>query len=237
MHIEQLLFLSTLLLNSKAFAADSSSTSSGNCTTFNWNQDDAKIAYYAPIRISSGQSCPDSKGANSTNTCPLSANGAAQFSAESNITAFQNPSKFAPLVEQALESANVTMPAPYFNDSVISRIDQTRILEAGQSAYLNFTALKFCYEGSLSDCSGSLEDGTKVEFCAPLWSEKDSLVSGEYTVVNISKSEVGQYKDPYAGQSDGTGSDGDKGIASGRVLSEGLMTAGVIISLGLATFL
>ncbi|KAJ5982094.1 hypothetical protein N7451_012194 [Penicillium sp. IBT 35674x] len=237
MYIKQAVLVSALLLGTKALAADSSSISSGNCTTFNWNHQDAEVAYYAPIRVSSGQSCPDSKGANKNDTCPLSASGAAQFFAETNVTAFQSPSKFAPLLEEALESANATMPAPYFNDSVISRIDQTRILEAGQSAYLNFTALKFCYEGSLSNCSGSLKDGTFARFCAPLWTESDSLVSGEYTVVNISKSDVGQYKDPYAGQSDGTGSNGDSGSSLGRVRNEGLFTAAFILSCVLITLL
>ncbi|KAJ5992500.1 hypothetical protein N7451_008224 [Penicillium sp. IBT 35674x] len=59
------------------------------------------------------------------------------------------------------------MPAPHFNDSIFACVDQSRMFEAGQSTYLNFTALKFCYEGSLSNCFGSLKDDTMARFCAP----------------------------------------------------------------------
>lgn len=73
-----------------------------------------------------------------------------------------------------------------------------------------------------------------ARFCAPLWTKSDSLVSGEDTIVNVSNGDVDQYKNSSAGQSDGTGSDGS---VLGRVCSEGLMAAALILSLGLITFL
>jgi hypothetical protein len=122
---------------------------------------------------------------------------------------------------------STTLAAPGFNDNVIRSIDATRILKFGQSAYLNFTAYKIFYTGTVGDCTDGVGNGTVVEACAPLWHRKrgSARLDGEYKVVNVSVQDVDRY-DPYANQ---VGGDGE-GAALGL---KGSMNAGPALLAGL----
>lgn len=49
----------------------------------------------------------------------------------------------------------------------------------------------------------AVADGTPVEVCAPSWSNdgREALLSGHYTVVNVSETEAASLSDPFKGQS------------------------------------
>ncbi|CBF73843.1 hypothetical protein AN8081.2 [Aspergillus nidulans FGSC A4] len=114
-----------------------------NCTVFNWDGNNPSITTYPPQRVSGASSCPETL---SNLTCALSASGYAQYPGRVNITHVATDI-FASVVMETVRST--TLLAPAFNNNVIGSIDATRILRSGQSAYLSFTAYKFCYTGTL----------------------------------------------------------------------------------------
>ncbi|KAL6230539.1 hypothetical protein BDW75DRAFT_222463 [Aspergillus navahoensis] len=140
------------------------------------------LTTYAPQRVSGASSCLQTS---SNLTCALSASGDAQYLAPNNITNLAADS-FTAVVAGTVR--NTTLLAPGFNDSVIGSIDTTRILVLGQSAYLNFTAYRFCYTGTVTDCTDGVENGTAAEACAPVWHEEGSAarLDGEYKALNVS---------------------------------------------------
>ncbi|KAL4819775.1 hypothetical protein BDW67DRAFT_123339 [Aspergillus spinulosporus] len=180
-----------------------------NCTVFNWDGNNPYLTTYPPQRVSGASSCPETS---SNLTCALSASGDAQYPALLNITNLA-PGDFASVVMETVRST--TLAAPGFNDSVIGSIDATRILASGQSAYLNFTAYKFCYAGTVENCTADgVENGTAIEACAPVWHKEGGSVrlDGEYKVVNVSVQDVGRYEDPYANQVGGDAEDAALGL-------------------------
>ncbi|EAW07058.1 uncharacterized protein ACLA_087640 [Aspergillus clavatus NRRL 1] len=195
--VPSILFNSVLLLAvSIPSLAQTSDTTGGNCTIFDWDHKAPYLREYPPMRVSGAKTCPQQNDKNSNMTCALTASGDELFPALKNVTGLHN-GYWPSMVEAAVDKASYLAPA--FNDSVIVSIDQTRILQPGQSGYLNLTALMFCYTGALSNCTGALENGTGVEFCAPVWQHK-YIISGRWQVVNISKDEVSKYPDPYANE-------------------------------------
>ncbi|KAL4737299.1 hypothetical protein BDV11DRAFT_172106 [Aspergillus similis] len=192
-----------------------------NCTVFDWDQNNPFLTTYPPQRVSGASSCPETS---SNLTCALSASGDAQYLASANITNLATDA-FASVVAGTVRST--TLAAPGFNDSVIGSVDATRILISGQSAYLNFTAYKFCYTGTVANCTDGVENGTAVEACAPVWHEEGSSarLDGEYKVVNVSAQDVNQYEDPYANQVGGDGEGGALGL-------KGSMNAGLAVLAG-----
>ncbi|KAL4939814.1 hypothetical protein BDV06DRAFT_224652 [Aspergillus oleicola] len=200
-----------------------------NCTVFNWDNETPYLTTYAPQRVSGATSCPssDSDSSDRNHTCALTASGDAQYSATSNITSL-NLDTFVELIGTAVE--NSTFAAPDFNSTVIGSIDTTRMINAGQSAYLNFTGYKFCYQGSVGNCTDGVEDGAPLTICAPVWhgDGEASVLDGEYTVVNVSREDVGDYEDPYANQQgDEPGEGGAVGLEAG--LNGGLLA--VLVSM------
>ncbi|KAL4929781.1 uncharacterized protein BDV17DRAFT_55560 [Aspergillus undulatus] len=210
--------LATLLA---ATATGATAQRGDNCTIFNWDENNSYLTKYSPQRVSGASSCPD----NSENlTCPLTASGDAQYTATYNISAL-NIESFIDVVLNTVN--NDTLSAPSFNATVVGSIDTTKIIEAGQSAYLNFTAYKFCYEGSVANCTDGVEDGTPLRICAPVWHEEGSWrgdeasprFDGEYTIVNISREDVSRYPDPYENQ---VGDEPGEGGAVGLNMNVGL---------------
>ncbi|CEN60656.1 hypothetical protein ASPCAL03091 [Aspergillus calidoustus] len=219
------------LLSTTLLASAQQTTTQGNCTIFNWDNNPAYIATYPPQRVSAGGTCPENE---SNFTCPLTASGEPQYSATNNLTDLSTRF-FVPIIVNTLSEANNSaseLLAPGFNESVIGAIDQTRLIEPGQSAYLNFTAYRYCFEGTVGNCTEGLENGRAVQVCAPVWhslSEGGSTVfDGEYTVVNVSANDVEDYRDPYENQVSGEGEDGGNAAAGLRgganVASAGLFT-------------
>ncbi|KAL3458922.1 hypothetical protein BJX64DRAFT_209312 [Aspergillus heterothallicus] len=225
-----------LLLSSTSLLASAQQGSLGNCSVFNWDTNPAYIQSYPPERVSAAGTCPENEG---NLTCPLTASGDAQYSATVNITGLLT-TQFVPIVADAVRDENNTeteyggLLAPGFNESVIGSIDQTRLIEPGQSAYLNFTAYQYCYEGTVSNCTDGVEDGAAVRVCAALWhnvtDEGFPIFDGEYTVVNISANDVDDYPDPYENQvrdDDGNAAVGLK--AGATVAFSGLATLMMMI--------
>ncbi|KAL4914662.1 hypothetical protein BDW62DRAFT_138265 [Aspergillus aurantiobrunneus] len=216
--------LSSLL--SLSLPAITAAQGSANCSVFNWDENEAYLENYPPQRVSGASSCPDST---SNQTCELTASGDAQYTLTYNITTLDSR-YFASIVSDAV--SNQSIDTPGFNATVTGSIDATRILNPGQSGYLNFTAYRFCYTGTVANCTGGLEDDTPLEVCAPVWHEDGSAVriEGEYTVVNVSAEDVGQYEDPYENQSDGSGDEPGEGGALGLM---GRMNGGLVVLVGL----
>lgn len=112
---------------------------------------------------------------------------------------------------------------------MIGSIDTTVPLAQGATAYLNFTGLKRCFSGSLSNCSGGLTDGVAVEACAPVYHTvgrkgSGAVLDGNYTIVNVDAVNVSGYPDPFMGQS--RGSAGSAGMGVERV---GLGLVGFVV--------
>ncbi|KAF2817772.1 uncharacterized protein BDZ99DRAFT_457488 [Mytilinidion resinicola] len=61
-----------------------------------------------------------------------------------------------------------------------------------------------CVSGSMNSCTGSLNNGTGDEMCTPvshnltLDDKEIPFFDGVYALVNISKEDVGKFKDPFA---------------------------------------
>ncbi|KAL2865057.1 uncharacterized protein BJX67DRAFT_192588 [Aspergillus lucknowensis] len=230
-----MMFKSTLplLLSTTLLASVSAQSTGANCTVFNWDRNPAYIAQYPPQRISAGATCPEN---NQNLTCPLTASGDAQYSATTNITRLST-FNFAPVVEETVAGADNSesdnIPTPFFNETIIASIDATRILEPGQSAYLNFTAYRFCYTGTVGKCTEGVEDGVGVEICAPFWHNTSSdgfpSLDGEYKIVNISEEDVGRYPDPYENQV--RGEDDGEGGAAGLRVGGGVVFGGMVTAL------
>ncbi|KAL4978969.1 hypothetical protein BDW66DRAFT_148816 [Aspergillus desertorum] len=182
--------------------AQSHSQKVANCSVFNWDQSDPYLTTYAPQRATPS------------------------ILHQPNITNLATGA-FTSVVAGTVR--NTTLVAPGFNGSVIGSIDTTRILAPGQSAYLNFTAYRFCYTGTVANCTAEVESSTAVEACAPVWHEERSSarLDGEYKVVNVSAEDVDQYADPYANQVGG--GDGEGGALGLRES----MDAGLAVLAGL----
>ena len=226
LQVDRWLFLSTLVFLGRPSLAESVTPSAhGECSVFEWDHQDAVLQYADPMQVSGAKYCANSKDKSQDVTCPLVAEGDAQFKSHTNVTAFHNATLYTQLVEKAVSAATLAMPAPYFNDTVYAPIDQKRSLEGGQAGYINFTALEFCYTGTLGNCRGSIKSSTIGKFCAPVWSTDgdDVEVSGFYTVQTIPKDNVGNYGDPYARQS-------SSDALSSSQIQDGFLVAGLAVS-------
>ncbi|KAL4794991.1 hypothetical protein BDV19DRAFT_363870 [Aspergillus venezuelensis] len=185
-----------------------------NCSTFNWNNKTPSLETYAPKRVSEGTICNANQ---TTETCLLTAYGDELYSATTNITSL-NTTAFIDLVIDAVDNITLTRTAPWFNDSVIGSVDSTQLLEPDQAAYINFTAYKFCFNGTVSDCDDGIDENSGVSVCAPVWhwSGDDAVLEGEYSLVNFSREDINQYHDPYENQQGNEPGEGDAvGLKSG----------------------
>ncbi|KAL4886868.1 hypothetical protein BJY04DRAFT_212839 [Aspergillus karnatakaensis] len=202
-----LLFLLVAVL--PATPAAQSTTSNGTCTTFTWDTSPPYLkASYPPIRITGASTCPGSNTTSTTSnrTCTLTARGDAPVSATSNITNLYT-SQFAPVVNSTVPAD--TLLAPSFRSFIAGAVDTRRILEGGESGYLNFTAYLFCYTGSVGGCSSGssggegrenaeIQNGAGVEICAPVFSvHRDGypVLEGGVEVVGVGEEDVDRYPD------------------------------------------
>lgn len=87
------------------------------------------------------------------------------------------------------------------------------LLQEGTSGYLNFYPLDRCVEGTISGCNGTIQDGFAIEACAPVATKAgrsmQTVMDGRVVVVNVSASDVGNFRDPFANQ---VSSDGGKSV-------------------------
>lgn len=93
-----------------------------------------------------------------------------------------------------------------FNVSVIGPVDEIVPLQPGTAGYLNYYPLLQCVSGTMSNCTGGIEDGLPIEACAAAVSvdRGTALMNGRTVVMNVSAGDVGQYPDPYENQSAGS---------------------------------
>ncbi|RAL07886.1 uncharacterized protein BO97DRAFT_462509 [Aspergillus homomorphus CBS 101889] len=225
-----LLLLQTL---STTAQTTSTTTTQANCTVFNWNHNAAYLKTYAPQRVSGASTCADNNNRNLT--CALTAAGDAMYSAQTNLTALS--ATFISVVDETVGNATLSEE---FSRSIAGAIDGTRMLRPGQSAYLNFTAYRYCYTGTVDNCTSGVENRTAVEACAPLYhlidekgEEGRAVMDGMLSVVNVSRGAVGQFKDPYENQARGDavalGTGVGKGVGRGWWVVVGGLGAAVLL--------
>jgi hypothetical protein len=140
-----------------------------NCTVFTWDQQPSYLTYNDPQeRIAAGVACE----ANASHPCALHAAGNEYVEFTHNLTngssrynRFQDPTWTATLsngyfvAESFLHSAifaqvNSSLGGLPWNYSVYGAIDRTVTLEPWQSGYLNFTPVRRCFVGAMSNCTG-----------------------------------------------------------------------------------
>ncbi|KAG4432160.1 hypothetical protein IFR05_012352 [Cadophora sp. M221] len=185
--------------------------SENNCTVFTWDQQPAYYIYGPPERISGATTCAPRN--NESHYCALKADGDIQVRYSKNVTELRDncwntPEGISCFLETIIKPAiNASLSGEPWNNTVIGAIDNTAALEPGVSAYLNFTTLKMCFAGAMSNCTGGLTDGIVLEACAPVYhsvgASRRAIMDGEVIVVNISEADVGNYRDPFANQVSG----------------------------------
>jgi hypothetical protein len=198
-----------------AFAALLSVATAQNCTVFNWNQQRPYLLTYPPQRISGASTCPPSS--NTTHSCPLVASGDGQYTFSYNISSVLRDAGWNTgtgsetfmhnLIYSAVNgSLNETGTPVGWNTSVIGVLDTVYPLSPNTSAYLNFTAYKRCFAGTMSNCTGGLQDGVAIEACAPVYHTTErsnggrAILDGNYTLQEVPEANVTQYSDPFANQ-------------------------------------
>merc|ERR1712093_815924 len=131
------------------------STSENNCTVFTWDQQPAYYIYGPPERISGATTCAPRN--NESHYC-------------ARDSCWNPPDGVTCFLESIIKPAvNASLNGEPWSNSVIGAIDNWEPIEPGESAYLNFTTLKRCFVGTMSNCTGNLTDGLALEACAPVW--------------------------------------------------------------------
>lgn len=212
-----------------------------NCTVFTASPTYTYLRYSTQSsRISSAIVCP-ARG-NTTQSCALTADGDIQVSFSYNVSSmlhdsFWNQRTGSGLVQPMSFMSNLIRNAlgnegSNFNVSVIGPIDEIVPLQPGTAGYLNFYPLLQCVSGTMSNCTGGIEDGLPIEACAAAVSvdRGTALMNGRTVVMNVSAGDVGQYPNPYENQSSGSGSTGGAiGMSVSWGLLAGLVGAGVAV--------
>lgn len=197
-----------------AAQTSSSGPPQGNCTIFNWADEYIYTRYTsaAPQRISSAQYCPPRD--NTTHACSLIADGDLSVSFLTNTSFIlrdqvwntpNGPESHLHSLIRSTINATLAEQNVDFNRSVIGIIDQVVPLAPGNAGYLNFLPLLRCVVGTMSNCTGGLEDGFGIEACAPVANVDGGLriLSGKTTIQNVSQEDVGSFRDPFGNQSRG----------------------------------
>ncbi|KAL2066153.1 hypothetical protein VTL71DRAFT_2224 [Oculimacula yallundae] len=215
--------------------------SPNNCTIFTWDKQPAYYTYGPPERISGATTCAPKN--NESHYCGLTAEGDIQVSYSKNISVFADScwrvgNSITCWLESIIKPAiNESLAGQQWNQSVIASIDNTAAIEPGVSAYLNFTTLKRCFVGTLSNCTGNMTDGDVIEACAPVYHTdgrgRGRIMDGEVIVVNISESDVGNFRDPFANQVSGSEAEGaaERLFLDGNVMGLGLVVAFAVMLL------
>lgn len=187
------------------------SQQNGNCTVFDWDQQPGYLTNSTTeVRVSAAATCQPKS--NETHDCPITAAGDAQASFTYNVSTtlrnvyWQGPSSAESFLHNLiLNAVNSSLDGATWPDYAVGLIDTTQALSPGTSGYINFAALQRCFEGTMSNCTGELEDGLAIRACAPVLNpardgNRIGILSGRYSIVEIPEEQVTQYRDPYAGQ-------------------------------------
>ncbi|KAH7417870.1 hypothetical protein BKA64DRAFT_653037 [Cadophora sp. MPI-SDFR-AT-0126] len=230
MKVNSITIISTLLSFSTVHAQ---STSENNCTIFTWDQQPAYYIYGHPERISGATTCAPRN--NESHYCALKADGDIQVQYSNNVTEFRDacwntPDGTTCFLESIIKPAvNASLNGEPWNDSVIGSIDNWASIAPGTSAYLNFTTLKRCFVGTMSNCTGNLTDGLALEACAPVWhtvgTSPRAIMDGEVIVVNISEADVANFRDPFENQSSG-----EEGVAGRFLVGRDVMGFALVLA-------
>jgi hypothetical protein len=212
-------------------------SSPANCTVFSPSPNNTYLRYSLhATRISSAQSCPSR--ANTTQSCALTASGDFLVSFSTNVSTLLSDSSWN--VDKTPQSflnnlirGTLGADGANFNLSVVGVIDTVVPLTPGSAGYLNFFLLLRCVAGSMSGCTGAIDDGLPIEACAPVASVVQSVrrLEGRTEVVNVNASDVGGYPDPFENQSRSAGVGGVS--ASVRGISFNWVLCGVLVGAGL----
>ncbi|KAF2757558.1 hypothetical protein EJ05DRAFT_394265 [Pseudovirgaria hyperparasitica] len=202
--------LSITIISLSAYILCGGASAQGNCSSFMLDDQGYFLTNNDPIRISAAANCPVS---NSNRTCAIKTAGQDLFTGRTNLSlttflpddddgyGMQHP--FMQSINSATGNYSPSLPAT-FNRTISAPIDNTMSVEPGQTVYMNFTALLYCYTGTTGGCDtvGSVQDDTPVEVCAPVWGGAPGAirVSGTYSLEHIDFNDVDKYSDPYAGQ-------------------------------------
>ncbi|KAF2502191.1 hypothetical protein BU16DRAFT_1677 [Lophium mytilinum] len=178
-----------------------------NCTTFNWDHQTPYVSLGEAKPVSGGAYCP---GNGYNHSCAITASGDQQVLYTYNISKILQ--EFSPNDGYDflfhMVSSSITIPDNgSFNDQLIGSIDTIRELPADTAGYITFAPLMRCVTGSMANCTGTIKDGAGIEMCAPVshnytvGSKVAKFLDGVYSLVNISKDDVGNFKDPFLGES------------------------------------
>lgn len=118
-----------------------------------------------------------------------------------------------------------------FNTSVIGPVDTIVPLQPGSAGYLNYYPLLQCVSGTMSNCTGGIQDGLPIEACAAAVSVDRGVarMNGRAVVVNVSAGDVGSYPDRYENQNSGATGAGIVGRSVSWALLGGLVGVGVLV--------
>ncbi|KAK0112732.1 hypothetical protein ONS95_014468 [Cadophora gregata] len=212
--------------------------SANNCTVFSWDQQPAYYVYGPPERISGASTCAPRN--NESHYCALNADGDIQVQYSKNVTSLRDscwntPDGPACFLESIVKTAvNASLNGEPWNNSVIASVNTWEAIEPGTSAYLNFTTLKRCFVGTMSNCTGNLTDGVVLEACAPVYhttgTNPRAIMDGEVIVVNVSEADVGNFRDPFEKQFSGEGG----GAAGNFVVGGNVLAVAVAVTFATA---
>lgn len=179
-----------------------------NCTVFEWDGKPGYLQTGTVQRVSAATTCESAS--NQTHMCPIVADGDARVVFRYNISStlpsayWTGPDGPVDYVHSLiLTSVNSSLDGMTWPDIAIGAIDTTQALKPGTSGYINFTPYLRCFAGTMSNCTGDIDDGVALEACAAvIQTVRDNarMLEGVFSVEEVSEDEVNQYPDPYANQ-------------------------------------
>lgn len=183
-----------------------------NCTVFDWDGQPGYLQNGRAQPISAAATCEPAR--NETHKCPIVAHGDAAGQWEYNISSTL-PNAYSPdssenyvhsLILSTVNSSLDGAPWPVY---VVGAIDTTEALEPGTSGYILFTPYLRCFTGTMSNCTGGIEDGIGIKTCAPviqtLW-DSVTVLQGNFSIEEVAEDDVSLYRDPFANQVSGDAS-------------------------------
>lgn len=210
----------------------------GNCTVFNWNQQPGYLINGTTKRVSGAASCPASS--NATHACPILVQGDDDRPWYDNISsAVFPPNRYSDtfLHNLILNAVNSSLDGQAWPQYAIASVSTIQPLPAGTAGYVNFTAYDRCFEGTMSNCTGGVQDGLPIRACAAVVTglgrgssgAQQEVFGGEYAIQEIPEADVEKYSDPFAGQSTGAGAAGAVRPPSGGMVVA-LLALGMVVA-------
>lgn len=186
--------------------------SNANCTVFDWDGKPGYLQNGTEERVSGAATCKSAS--NATHACPIVAEGQAQVSFDYN-TSITNVYWNTPhgtenyLHSIVLRAVNSSLDGTAWPQAAVGSIDTTQALEPGTSGYINFMPYLRCFVGTMSNCTGGIEDGVVLEACAPVIQTVDgsgailAILEGVFSIERVPEEDVDQYSDPFANKLSG----------------------------------